>query len=129
MLNTINKYATAVITGNLEMIAPLLSNDIKVMPPGSNQPNEGKGKTAVMLSAVASAITDFTFIRSYESEQEWYAVLLEGTIDGTPVQFIDQVHIDGNGLVDHVDIFLRPASTAASLLEKVSAEIKRHTGS
>ena len=129
MSNTITRYATAVITGDMDSIKTLLSDSVTIMPPGSNTANEGKGKNTMMLSAVASAINDFTFVRSYESDQEWYAVLLQGTIDGMAVQFIDQVHFDEKGLVDHVDIFLRPASMAASLLEKVSAEIKKRTTS
>ena len=125
MSHTIHKYAEAVVSGDIDKIALILSPAIKVMPPGSNQPNEGKGKTSLMLSAVATAVNDFKCTRTYHSSENWYMVLLDGSIDGTIVQFVDHVRLDDNDLVDHVDIFLRPASMAATLLEKVSAEIKK----
>ena len=125
MSATINTYASAIVAGQIQEIADILSPSIKIMPPGSNQPNEGKGKTSMMLSAVAAIVTDYKAVRIYTAGDDWYTVLLEGLLDNSPVQLIDQVHIDVNDQVDHVDIFLRPASLAESLLGKVTAEIQR----
>lgn len=127
MSNTVKNYASAIVEGNIAEIAATLSQSIKIMPPGANQPNEGIQKGAMMLSAVAVAVSDLRFVRSYDAGDNWHAILLEGTIDDTPVQFIDQVHLDNNGLVDHVDIFLRPAPLAPALLAKVTAEIQKRT--
>ncbi|MDN3548856.1 nuclear transport factor 2 family protein [Mucilaginibacter aquaedulcis] len=127
MSNIVNNYAAAIAAGDFENIAATLSPEIKLLPPGANQPNEGKGKNSMMLSAVAAAVDGFKFVRSYQGSDNWHAILLEGSIEGTPVQFIDQVHVDENDLVDHVDIFLRPAGMAATLLGKVTEEIKKRT--
>jgi hypothetical protein len=108
----------------MRKIAATLSQTVIIMPPGANQPNEGIQKGAMMLSAVAAAVPDLSFVRSYDAHCEWHTILLEGTIDGTTVQFIDQIHIDQNGLADHIDIFLRPATLAPVLLAKVTAGIQ-----
>lgn len=125
MSNTLNNYALAIAAGNLGDVAVTLGTTVKVLPPGGNQPNEGKGKAAMMLSTVARVIEDFKLVRTYESSDNWHAVLLEGLLDGTAVQFIDQVHIGDDDLVDHVDIFLRPASLAPVLLAKMTEEIQK----
>jgi len=127
MSNTVKNYALAIVGGNIQEIATTLSQSIKILPPGGNQPNEGVPKGSMMLSAVAAVVSGLRFVRSYEAGDNWHAILLEGTIDDTPVQFIDQVHLDQNGLVEHVDIFLRPAPLAPVLLAKVTAEIEKRT--
>jgi hypothetical protein len=129
MSNSVKKYAAAVESGNISDISATLSAEIKIMPPGANQPNEGSAKGSMMLSAVAATVSDFKVIRTYDGSEGWSVVLLEGSIDGTPVQFIDQVHVDENELVDHIDIFLRPASMAPVLLAKVTEEIRKRTNS
>jgi uncharacterized membrane protein len=128
MSTTLKNYASAIVAGNIAEVAATLSAAIKVRPPGANQAIEVKEKAAMMLSAVAPAIAGFTMVRTYDAGDGWHAVLLEGLLDGTPVQFIDQVHIGENDLIDHVDIFLRPASMGEILQGKVGAEIKRRTG-
>lgn len=129
MLNTIKNYAAAIASGNIADVAATLSTTIKVLPPAVNQPNEGKEKSAMMLSAVAAVVDGFKAVRTYAAGDNWYTVLLEGTLEGTPVQFIDQVHVDENNLVDHVDIFLRPATLIEVLLGKVGTEVKKRTAS
>ncbi|AUD05566.1 hypothetical protein [Spirosoma pollinicola] len=125
MSNTIQTYASAVEAGHIQEIAATFSTAIKVMPPGANQPNEGKEKTSMMLSTVAAVIDGYKLIRTYDAGDNWHTLLLEGSLDGTSLQIIDQVHIDENDLIDHVDIFLRPAFLAESLLGKVTEEIKK----
>jgi len=127
MCATIQPYATAVTTGDVHEISVTLHSDIIILPPGSNQPNEGKAKGAMMLSAVASVVADFKVVQLYKADEHSYIVSLAGSIDEIPVQFIDQVHLDENNLIDHMDIFLRPASMASILLGKVTEEIKKRT--
>lgn len=127
MSTIISDYATTVVAGDVQQLMTVLSNKVVIMPPGSNLPNEGIQKASMMLSAVSAVVTDFKFVRSYESSGNWYTVLLEGAIDGTAVQFIDQIHVDENNLVNHVDIFLRPASMAQTLLGKVTTEIQKRS--
>lgn len=127
MSTTVNNYAAAIVTGDIQNIAATLSPSVKVLPPGSNQANEGTGKTSMMLSSVAAVVSDFKLVRIYSGENGWATVLLEGLIEDTPVQFIDQVHVDSNEQIDHVDIFLRPAAMAQSLLARVTEEIQRRT--
>ena len=129
MSNTVNKYATAIVEGNIREIASLLSTAIKVLPPGAPVPNEGKDKNSMMLSAVAAVVNDFKSVHIFEGNDGWSAVSLEGTLDGTAVQFIDNIHVDENDLVVHVDICLQPAPLAQSLLAKVTEEIGKRTKS
>jgi hypothetical protein len=127
MSDTIKNYASAITGGDIRNIAATLSPAITVLPPGSNQPSEGSGKASMMLSAVAAVVAGFKLVRTYDSEDNWYTVSLEGALEGTTVQFIDQVHINDENLVDHIDIFLRPASMAQTLLGKVTEEIQKRT--
>ena len=127
MSNTINNYASAVAGGDIHNIAAIFSPDIKLLPPGSNQPLEGPGKASMMLSAVAAIVAGFKVIRTYDSNENWYIVCLEGAIEGNIVQFIDQVHVNEENLVDHIDIFLRPAPMAQTVLAKVTEEIQKRT--
>ena len=58
----------------------------------------------MMLSAVAAIVTNYKAVRIYTAGDDWYTVLLEGLLDNTPIQLIDQVHINENELVDHVSL-------------------------
>lgn len=120
MSEIIENYALAVQTGHIRDIADTFSQNIQLMPPGANQPTESIEKTSLLLGAVAMAVTDFKLVRIYASQDQWYAVLFDGSIEGTPVQFIDMVHLGDNNKIDHVDIFLRPAVTAQTLFAKVN---------
>ena len=124
MNQTINNYAIAVAEGNKINVAATLNTDIKVMPPAGNQPIEGIGKAATMLSAAAIAIEDFKLIRIFEDDANCGAIVFEGQIDGNSVQLVDQVYLDENNLINHVDIFFRPTSISEILLGKMAAAIQ-----
>jgi hypothetical protein len=125
-MNTIiNNYGFAVAEGNTTSVAATFATNVKVMPPASNQSLEGIGKAATMLSAAASAIDGFKLVRSFEPNENWAAIVFEGTLDGTTVQLLDQVHLDENGLIDHVDVFLRPTAMAGILLPRMAAAIEK----
>ncbi len=124
MKTTITNYGIAVAEGNKNNVAATFSANVIVMPPAGNQSVEGLGKAAAMLAAAAIAIDDFKLVRIFESDNSWAAIAFEGTLEGTAIQLIDQVHIDNNGLIDHVDVFLRPTAMAEILLPRMAVAIK-----
>jgi len=124
-MNTIiNNYSVAVAEGNRTNVAVTFAANVKVMPPAGNLALEGIGKASTMLSAAATAIDGFKLVRSFEPNESWAAIVFEGMLDGTTVQLIDQVHLDENGLIDHVDVFLRPTAMAGILLPRMAAAIE-----
>jgi hypothetical protein len=127
-MNTIiNSYGVAVAEGNRTNVALTFAVNVKVMPPAGNQALEGIGKAATMLSAAATAIDGFKRIRSFEPDENWAAIVFEGTLDGTAIQLVDQVHLDESGLIDHVDVFLRPTAMIGILLPRMAAAIEKLT--
>ncbi len=124
MNQTINNYAIAVVEGNKANVAATFTTDIKVMPPAGNQPVEGIAKAATMLSAAAIAIDNFQLVRIFENDRNWAAIIFEGQIDGNAVQLVDQVYLDENSLINHVDVFFRPTAIAEILLGKMAAAIQ-----
>lgn len=123
----IHTYAAAILAGDSQLIENVFSADIKIKPPGTNHHHEGQQKVAIMLSTGATIIKDLKFKRSFHSTDEWGAILLEGVIDGTPVQIIDNLHINEHLLIDQINVFLRPSPLAEVLLAKVIEETGKRT--
>jgi hypothetical protein len=123
----IHYYAAAIVAGDSQQIENVFSSDIKIKPPGTNHPHEGQQKVAIMLSTAATVIKDLKFKRSFHTTSNWGAILLEGVIDGTPVQIIDNLHINEHCLIDQINVFLRPSLMGEVLLAKVIEETGKRT--
>ncbi|AUD05574.1 nuclear transport factor 2 family protein [Spirosoma pollinicola] len=124
MNQTLNNYAIAVAEGDKASLAATFATNVKIMQPAGNQPIDGVGKAATMLSAALIAIENFKLVRTFEKEENWGAVVFEGQLDGNVVQLIDQVYLDENNLINHVDVFFRPTAMAEMLLDKMAAAIQ-----
>jgi hypothetical protein len=77
------------------------------------------------LGLVSKIVSELKAVRTYDGEGNWHVAVFEGRLDDKNIQFSDQLHVNGSGLVDRVEIFLRPSSLADSFYGRMTALISQ----
>ncbi|PYI93327.1 MAG: hypothetical protein DME97_06220 [Verrucomicrobia bacterium] len=59
-----------------------------------------------------------------DAGNNWHLLGFEGELEGQKLQAIDQVHLDQNGKIDHLIIYMRPIPVAVKFAEAISRRLQ-----
>jgi hypothetical protein len=62
-----------------------------------------------------------------DAGNDWHLLAFEGQIEGQKLQAVDQLHLDKNGKVDQLTIYMRPIATAQKFLEAMGQRLQPAT--
>jgi hypothetical protein len=119
-------YIQTVLSGKTNSLAAILDKNIEALAPTSGEVITNTAAIIGGLSLVSKIISDLKIVRTYDGEGNWHAAVFEGKIDCKDIQFSDHLHINDSGLVDRIEIFLRPSSLAGSFYGRMTALISQH---
>jgi hypothetical protein len=65
-----------------------------------------------------------------DAGSNWHLLGFEGELEGEKLQAIDQVHLNKDGRIDHVIIYMRPIPVAQkfaeAIMQRLQARLRRH---
>jgi hypothetical protein len=82
-----------------------------------------------IMSQVAKVVSGIKNILTADAGNDWHLLAFEGQIDGQKLQAVDQLHLDKDGKVDHLTIYMRPIPTAQKFLEAIGQRLQSATAS
>ena len=59
-----------------------------------------------------------------DAGNNWYFLGFEGQIEGQKLQAVDQVHLNNDGKIDHLVIYMRPIPVAQKFAEAISQRLQ-----
>ncbi|OBI45328.1 hypothetical protein A5707_02120 [Mycobacterium kyorinense] len=118
-------FRAAVEAGDIDTIGTLFTDDVILHSPVAHRPYTGRDTVAAIVSAVATVLQEFRFVREIDTGGADHALVFNATVDGLQIQGCDFLHSGDDGLIDELTVMVRPLKAATVFAQQMSAELGR----
>ena len=118
----LEKWHKGVAERDLGLLGELVAEDAKISSPAYWSPKGPKPYVMEILRAVVEGTEDFHYTKEWIDGNE---MILEfgARIDDTELRGIDRVTLNDEGLIDHLEVMIRPINALFKLAEFVKSEV------
>lgn len=120
---TIQKFHDSVLADDHAAVPALMAEDVRFMPPTYWATWNGREAVAAVLGHVTEVFEDFKYRRVMGNGNDW-ALEFQCTIDGLDCVGVDLVTLNEDGLMQEIEVVMRPYKTIGALREAMSARVK-----
>jgi hypothetical protein len=107
-----------------EVFAP----QVRVEIPAGPSVNHPVNTASHILSPVAKTAPGIKCTLTAYAGNNWHFLAFDGELEGEKLQAIDQMHLNKDGKVDQVIIYMRPIPVAQKLAEVISQRLQPTKG-
>jgi hypothetical protein len=122
-LRTLEGWHRFVASGDPEILAPLLSEDIVFRSPIVQSPIPGRAATLLVLTTVVQIFENFTYHRTFVAGSHDVALEFTANIGKWQLKGIDLVKFDEAGEMIEFEVLIRPIKALQALAEEIGARI------
>lgn len=119
---TITKMQEVVAKGDDSLIAGLLAEDVKFLPPTYYKTWTGRDPVAAVLGHVGQVFSDFRYRRVMGSGNDW-ALEFQCKVGDLDAVGVDLITLDDDGLIATFEVVMRPHKTIGALRDAMNARI------
>lgn len=111
-----------IASGDAELLADLLAEDVVFLSPFSDEPQNGRDSLMTYMLAAIQAFGNKSGIRYVRELTDGSEVSLEfeATLDGIAINGVDLIRFDLEGRIIDFRAFIRPLSAAALLKDRLA---------
>ncbi|HZE65527.1 MAG TPA: nuclear transport factor 2 family protein [Sporichthyaceae bacterium] len=122
---TLERWHAMVAANDLTEVAELLHPDVAFSSPAFWSPYPGPVAVAhVLQTAVGVLATDFTYHRSFATDDGQHVVLeFSARLEELELKGIDMIAFDADGLITRFEVMIRPMKSLALLAERMGAAV------
>ncbi|WP_424217098.1 nuclear transport factor 2 family protein (plasmid) [Streptomyces sp. BI20] len=132
-MSTADRFAAAVDAADLDALAELFTEDVRLNSPVTSKPFEGREAVLALFRVLLRTFEDFRYvgrlagevgaaIDAGETDRDPAAVLVFRTaVGGRPVHGIDLLHLTDDGRIGEITVMLRPQRAVVAVGEAVLA--------
>ena len=118
-------------TKDTTILIELLHPDVVFRSPMAHRPYAGAFAVALILQTVITIFEDFTYHRSFASDDGLEIVLeFSAVVDGKSLKGIDMIRFDQDGKIVDFEVMIRPFNALAALGkamgERVAGKVEAH---
>ncbi len=117
------KFADALASKDLDRYSAWFADDIRLYTPIHEEPVVGKQAACQILPVVFSIFENFRY-PDIVTGQQTHALIFRAEIDGIPLEGVDYVRTDENGLVIEFNVMMRPLQAIIALSEAIGAKMQ-----
>jgi hypothetical protein len=125
-MKVIENYKRAVENSDESLLNEVFSPDVHLEVPAGPGVDYPGSIASHILSQVAKTAPGIRCNLMAYAGDNWYFLGFEGEIEGQKLQAIDQVHLNKDGRIDHVIIYMRPIPVAQKFAEAIMQRLQ-HT--
>ncbi|MEY8830874.1 nuclear transport factor 2 family protein [Sedimentitalea sp. XS_ASV28] len=119
---TITRIQEVVAKGDDTLIAELLAEDIRFMPPTYYATWTGRAPVAAVLGHVGQVFRDFHYRRIMGSGVDW-ALEFQCRIGDLDAVGVDLITLNDDGLIQVFEVAMRPLKSVSALREAMNARV------
>jgi hypothetical protein len=120
---TVAEWHRFVETGNPDLLAPLLAQDVVFRSPFVHAPIPGHRATLLVLSTVATIFEDFQYHREFVAGPCDAALEFSARIGKWQLKGIDLIRFNQAGKMIEFEVMIRPFKALEALSEAMTARI------
>ena len=123
-MKVIENYKRAVENSDENLLKEVFAPQVLVEVPAGPSVNHPVNTASFILSQVAKTAPGIKCILTADAGNNWSFLAFEGQIEGQKFQAIDQVHLNKDGKIDHLIIYMRPIPVAQKFAEVISQRLQ-----
>ena len=127
MHKTIIRMQEVVAAGDERLIAGLLAEDVKFLPPTYFKTWTGREAVAAVLGHVGQVFSDFKYRRVMGAGNDW-ALEFQCKVGELDAVGVDLITLDEAGLIEVFEVVMRPAKTVGALRDAMNKRIMSDPG-
>src|SRR5882762_7613633 len=120
----IDNYKRAIENGDENLLKEVFAPQVRFEGPSGKISNNPVDMASHIMSQVAKVLPGIKNVLSGDAGNHWYLLGFEGQIAGEKLQVIDQVHLDKDGRIDHLIIYMRPIPAAQKFSEAIGQRLQ-----
>lgn len=123
-MRVIEDYRGAVENSDEALLKEVFAPQVRVETPAGPSVNHPAGTASLILSQVAQTAPGIRGTLTADAGNNWYLLGFEGEIEGQKLQAVDQVHLDKDGKIDQLIIYMRPLSVAEKFADAITRRLQ-----
>ena len=126
-MKVIENYEQAIQNGDEDLLKEVFAPRVRLEVPGGESFNHPADTASRIMSQVATVLPEIKNILTAYAGNDWYLLSFESKIEGLQLQAVDQVHLDKDGKIDQLTIYMRPIPAAQKFLEVIGQRLQPAT--
>jgi hypothetical protein len=123
-MKVIENYKRAVENSDESLLNEVFSPDVHLEVPAGPGVDYPANVASHILSQVAKTAPGIRCNLTADAGHNWHLLEFEGELEGKQFQAIDQVHLNEDGKIDHVIIYMRPIPVAQKFAEAIMQRLQ-----
>jgi hypothetical protein len=116
-MKVIQNYKTALENSDESLMNEVFAPQVRIEIPAGATLDRSVHTASFIMSQVAKTAPGIKCTSTAEAGNNWYFLGFEGQIGGQDLQAVDQVHLNKDGKIDHLVIYMRPIPVAQMFAE------------
>ena len=118
-MKVIENYKAALENSDENLLREVFAPQVRVEIPAGATLNHPVSTASHMMSQVAKTAPGIRCTLTADAGNHWYFLGFEGQIESQKLQAVDQVHLNKDGKIDQLIIYMRPIPVAEKFAEAI----------
>ena len=123
-MKVIENYRRAIESSDENLFKEIFAPQVLVEVPAGASADHPANTVAHILSQVAKTAPGIKCALTADAGNNWHFLVFEGQLEGEKLQAIDQVHLNKDGKIDHIIIYMRPLPVAQKFAEAIMQRLQ-----
>jgi hypothetical protein len=123
-MKVIENYERAIENSNENLLKEVFAPQARIEIPAGASLDQPVDTASYIMSQVAKTAPGIKCMLTADGGNNWYFLGFEGEIEGQKLQAVDQVHLNKDGKIDQLIIYMRPIPAAQKFTEVISQRLQ-----
>src|SRR6266850_2819125 len=123
-MKVIENYKRAIENSDEYLLKEVFAPQVHIEVPAGPSADHPVNTAAFILSQVAKTAPGIKCILTADAGNDWYLLGFEGQLEGQELQAVDQVHLNKDGKIDQLTIYMRPIPAAQKFVEVITQRLQ-----
>jgi hypothetical protein len=111
-MKVIENYKSSIENSDENLLKEILAPQVRLEIPAGPSVDHPVNTASHIMSQVAKTAPGIKCILTADARNNRYFLDFEGELEGQKLQAVDQVHLNKDGKIDHLIIYMRPIPVA-----------------
>lgn len=123
-MKVIENYTRAIENSDENLFHEVFAPQVRIEIPAGASDDYPVNTASHIMSQVAKTAPGIKCSQMADAGNNWYLLGFEGQIEGQKLQAVDQVHLNKDGKIDQLTIYMRPIPAAERFAEVIMQRLQ-----
>ena len=123
-MKIIENYKSAIETSDEHLLNEVFAPQVLIEIPAGTSDSLPASRASYMLSQVAKTVSGIKYGLTADAGDNWYFLGFECRIENQKLQGIDQLHLNKDGEIDRLIVYMRPIPVVQRFAELIGQRLR-----